>query len=123
MTHFTPAEAIRLMDEGGVDAAVIHPRALDSNSTALALEPVWDYPRRFAIMGGHDLLFQPPNGSSGSILRRIGLQRGVSAVLRVRRPSVPHPSSQRGSSSIRPIRVLASKYSSPDDEWRANRLS
>jgi len=54
------------MDEGGVDAAVIHPRALDSNSTALALEPVRDYPRRFAIMGGHDLLFQPPNGSSGS---------------------------------------------------------
>jgi hypothetical protein len=66
VTHFTPAEAIRLMDEGGVDAAVIHPRALDSNSTALALEPVRDYPRRFAIMGGHDLLFQPPNGSSGS---------------------------------------------------------
>jgi hypothetical protein len=30
-------EAIRLMDEGGVDAAVIHPPALDSNSTALAL--------------------------------------------------------------------------------------
>ena len=54
------------MDEGGVDAAGIHPRALDSNSTALALEPVRDYPRRFAIMGAHDLLFQSPNGSSGA---------------------------------------------------------
>jgi hypothetical protein len=26
------------MDEGGVDAAVIHPPALDPNSTALALQ-------------------------------------------------------------------------------------
>jgi hypothetical protein len=25
VTHFTPTEAIRLMDEGGVDAAVINP--------------------------------------------------------------------------------------------------
>jgi DNA-binding transcriptional LysR family regulator len=66
VTHFTPAEAIRLMDEGGVDAAVIHPPALDPNSTALALQAVRDYPRRFAIMGAHDLLFQPPNGSSGA---------------------------------------------------------
>jgi hypothetical protein len=64
VTHFTPAEAIRLMDEGGVDAAVIHPPALDPNSTALALQAVRDYPRRFAIMGAHDLPFQPPNGSS-----------------------------------------------------------
>jgi len=52
--------------EGGVDAVVIHPPALDPNSTALALQAVRDYPRRFAIMGAHDLLFQPPNGSSGA---------------------------------------------------------
>jgi len=39
------------MDEGGVDAAVIHPPALDPNSTALSLQAVRDYPRRFAIMG------------------------------------------------------------------------
>ena len=54
------------MDEGGVDAAVIQPPALDPNSTALALQAVRDYPRRFAITGAHDLLFQPPNGSSGA---------------------------------------------------------
>jgi hypothetical protein len=66
VTHFTPAEAIRLIDESGVDAAVIHPPALDPNSTALALQAVVDYPRRFAIMGAHRLLFQPPNGSSGA---------------------------------------------------------
>jgi hypothetical protein len=29
VTHFTAAEAIRLMDEGGVDAAVIHPLGWD----------------------------------------------------------------------------------------------
>jgi predicted TIM-barrel fold metal-dependent hydrolase len=51
VTHFTPAEAIRLMDEGGVDGAVIHPPGWDPNSTALALRAVRDYPGRFAIMG------------------------------------------------------------------------
>jgi hypothetical protein len=66
VTHFTPAEAIRLMDEGGVDAAVMHLPALDPNSTALSLQAVWDYSRRFAIMGAYDLLFQPPNDSSGA---------------------------------------------------------
>ena len=56
------------MDEGGVDTAVFHPPALDPKSTALALQAVRDYPRRFAITGAHDLLFQPPNGSSGARL-------------------------------------------------------
>jgi predicted TIM-barrel fold metal-dependent hydrolase len=51
VTHFTPAEAIALMDEGGVDAAVIHPPGWDPNSTATALQAVRDYPGRFAIMG------------------------------------------------------------------------
>lgn len=51
ITHFTPAEAIALMDEGGVDAAVIHPPGWDPNSTAMALQAVQDYPGRFAIMG------------------------------------------------------------------------
>ena len=32
------------MDEGGVDAGVIHPSALDPNSTALSLQAVKDYP-------------------------------------------------------------------------------
>jgi predicted TIM-barrel fold metal-dependent hydrolase len=51
VTHFTPAEAIRLMDEGGVDAAVIHPPGWDPNSTDMALAAVRDHPGRFAIMG------------------------------------------------------------------------
>ena len=51
VTHFTPAEAIALMDESGVDAAVIHPPGWDPNSTEMALKAVKDYPGRFAIMG------------------------------------------------------------------------
>jgi predicted TIM-barrel fold metal-dependent hydrolase len=51
VTHFTPAEAIALMDGGGVDAAVIHPPGWDPNSTEMALKAVGDYPGRFAIMG------------------------------------------------------------------------
>jgi predicted TIM-barrel fold metal-dependent hydrolase len=51
VTHFTPEEAIPLMDEGGVDAAVIHPPGWDPNSTAMAFKAVQDYPGRFAIMG------------------------------------------------------------------------
>jgi predicted TIM-barrel fold metal-dependent hydrolase len=51
VTHFTPAEAIALMDEGGVDAAVIHPPGWDPGSTEMALAAVRTYPGRFAIMG------------------------------------------------------------------------
>jgi predicted TIM-barrel fold metal-dependent hydrolase len=51
VTHFTPEEAIALMDEAGVDAAVIHPPGWDPNSTEMALKAVQDYPGRFAIMG------------------------------------------------------------------------
>ena len=51
VTHFTPEEAIPLMDEGGVDAAVIHPPGWDPSSTEMAFKAVADYPGRFAIMG------------------------------------------------------------------------
>ncbi len=51
VTHFTPAEAIALMDEAGVDAAVIHPPGWDPNSTEMAFDAIKTYPGRFAIMG------------------------------------------------------------------------
>jgi len=51
VTHFAPEEAIPLMDEGGVDAAVIHPPGCDPGSTEMAFKAVRDYPGRFAIMG------------------------------------------------------------------------
>lgn len=55
VTSFTPAEAITLMDEGGVDAAVIHPPSWDPGSVEMARQAVQDYPGRFAIMGAVDL--------------------------------------------------------------------
>jgi len=51
VTHFTAEEAIALMDEGGVDAAVIHPPGWDPGSTDMAFAAVRNYPGRFAIMG------------------------------------------------------------------------
>src|SRR5438270_5531116 len=51
VTHFTPEEAIRLMDEAGIDAAVIHPPGWDPGSTEMAFAAVRNYPGRFAIMG------------------------------------------------------------------------
>ncbi|UUX49273.1 amidohydrolase family protein [Nisaea acidiphila] len=55
ITSFTAAEAIALMDEAEVDAAVIHPPSWDPNSTELAIEAVRSYPGRFAIIGAVDL--------------------------------------------------------------------
>jgi len=51
ITSFTPAEAIKLMDEAGVDAAIIHPPGWDPGSDDMAFKAVADYPGRFAIMG------------------------------------------------------------------------
>lgn len=51
VTSFTPAEAIELMDEAGVDAAVIHPPGWDSGSGEMAFQAVRDYPGRFAVLG------------------------------------------------------------------------
>jgi predicted TIM-barrel fold metal-dependent hydrolase len=55
VTHFNPEEAIVLMDEGGVDAAVIHPPGWDPGSTDMAFNAVKKYPGRFAIMGSRPL--------------------------------------------------------------------
>src|SRR5262252_10235549 len=43
------------MDEGVVDAAVIHPPEWDPGSTEMALRAVRDYPGRFAILGSFPL--------------------------------------------------------------------
>jgi predicted TIM-barrel fold metal-dependent hydrolase len=51
VTSFLPAEAIAMMDEAGVDGAVIHPPGWDPDSTEIALKAVQDYPGRFAVMG------------------------------------------------------------------------
>lgn len=51
VTSFTTEEAVGLMGEDGVGAAVIHPPGWDPNSTEMAFAAVRNYPGRFAIMG------------------------------------------------------------------------
>ena len=55
VTSFTTEEAVGLMDEGGVDAAVIHPPGWDPHSTEMAFKAVRDFPGRFAILGAFPL--------------------------------------------------------------------
>ena len=55
VTSFTTEEAVGLMDEGGVDAAVLHPPGWDPNSTEMAFKAVRDFPGRFAILGAFPL--------------------------------------------------------------------
>ncbi len=50
-TPFLKEEALALMDEAGVDRAVIHPVLWDPDSNELAVEAVRAHPERFAIMG------------------------------------------------------------------------
>ena len=51
VTSFTAQEAIAMMDEGGVDAAVIHLVPWDPNCHAMAVDAVERYPGRFAMLG------------------------------------------------------------------------
>ena len=56
VTRFTPDEALAMMDEAGVDAAIINPPGWDPDSYALASTAVREHPGRFAIVGSilHD---------------------------------------------------------------------
>lgn len=63
VTSFTTEEAVRLMDEGGIDAAVIHPPPWDPGSIDMAKTAVKNYPGRFAIIGSLDLT-QPETSQS-----------------------------------------------------------
>ena len=81
VTSFSAAEAIQLMDEGGVDAAVIHPPPWDPGSHELALAAVRDYPGRFAIMGSPPL--DNPETKSGIATWR---ERPATTAMAVRLP-------------------------------------
>jgi len=48
---FSKEQALALMDEAGVDRAVIHPVMWDPDSNELAVEAVRAHPDRFAILG------------------------------------------------------------------------
>ena len=69
---FTAEEALKEMDEAGVDAALIHPPySWDPNSQQLALDAAKNYPDRFAVMG------QFPLGDPESRKRIVGWRNQV----------------------------------------------
>ena len=51
VTRFTPEEALAMMDDAGVDAAIINPPGWDPGADDMAAAAVADYPGRFAIVG------------------------------------------------------------------------
>src|SRR3989454_4642108 len=55
VADFTADDVLKEMDEGGVDAAVIHPPGWDPNSNALAVEAAKQHPNRFAILANFPL--------------------------------------------------------------------
>ena len=55
VTDYTAADALREMDEGGVDAALIHPPGWDPDSNALAVEAARQHPGRLAILANFPL--------------------------------------------------------------------
>src|SRR5262245_63681476 len=69
VTAFPAEEAVGLMDEGGIDAAVIHPPGWDPGATAMAFAAVRNYPGRFAIMGAFPL-HRPENRALVATWRR-----------------------------------------------------
>lgn len=60
VTSFTADQALAMMDDAGVDAAVIHPPSWDPASTELAFAAVCAHPGRFAILG--DIPLTDPDG-------------------------------------------------------------
>jgi predicted TIM-barrel fold metal-dependent hydrolase len=55
ITDYTAADVLKEMDEGGVDAAVIHPPGWDPNSNALAVEAAVKHPGRLSILANFPL--------------------------------------------------------------------
>src|SRR5262249_23086312 len=75
---FTVEEALRMMDEGGVDAAVIHPPDWDPNSTELAFKAARDFPSRF----------RDPRRLPAESARQAGPRRYVAEPARHARPAL-----------------------------------
>ena len=79
VTSFTTEEALGLMDDGGVDAAVIHPPGWDPNSTEMAFEAVRDF--LYARMRGvKETHAQPPQHGSAEA-RTVTGDRELAATL------------------------------------------
>ena len=55
VADFTADDVLKEMDEGGVNAALIHPPGWDPNSNTLAIEAARQHPNRLAILGNFPL--------------------------------------------------------------------
>ena len=84
-TSFTVDEALALMDEAGIDAAVIHPPSWDPGSSEMASRAVKEHPHRFAIMDAVPL--DTPEESS----RRIATWRDHPGMLGLRYSCLHEP--------------------------------
>ena len=67
---------IRMMDEAGVDRAILVPPSLDGDRNDLSLQAAHDYPHRFAVMGR--LLLDRPNAPDR--LKEMVSQQGMLGV-------------------------------------------
>lgn len=55
ISSYTADDLLKEMDEGGVDAAVIHPPGWDPNANELAIEAATQHPNRLSILGNFPL--------------------------------------------------------------------
>ena len=55
ITAYPMNDLLKEMDEGGVDAAVIHPPGWDSNSNQIATEAAKAQPNRLSVLGNFPL--------------------------------------------------------------------
>ena len=52
---YTAAELLKEMDEGGVDAALLHPPCWDPNANEIAVAAAAEHPERLAVLGFFDV--------------------------------------------------------------------
>ncbi len=74
VTDFTADDVLKEMDEGGVDAAVIHPPGWDPDSNALAVEAARRHPNRLAILGNFPLDKPDSRGMVDDFKKRPGMR-------------------------------------------------
>lgn len=73
ITAYSSADLLKEMDEGGVDAAVIHPPGWDPTGGALAIEAASQHPNRLAILGNFPLDQESSHGLVGNWKQQAGM--------------------------------------------------
>lgn len=73
VSRYSAEYVLGMMDEAGVDAALIHPPGWDPNSQQIAEDAVKNHPGRFAILGAFPLDDPASRGLTDGWLRRPGM--------------------------------------------------